>query len=307
MNFSITEDKYKGPKSVVLDLESLNAEYRNKLIEYRQAIANYVNYLKQDVNTATNADTSVDKSPLCKYFASAGWCTSKMGLEQNMLYYCPKSCNELKKKEMVTIKNATFWGTGPIAQNNSATLQECSASCAMTDGCTGATFNATDSAQPMCWLRSGDTDITGGKDSDYAIVPKGKQMLMIVQKINLRLSEINQQIQKITKNGQETYDSQTPERKTNMAELARQYIQLNEEREKINKSINDYQTLDQQQIQGDLTANKNYYSFVLLLILAIVIIIALFIVGFSFTSQTNSSILSGGAKGLKTIMSFRNK
>ena len=303
MNFSINEDKYKGSKSVVLDLESLNAEYRNKLIEYRQAVANYVNYLKQDVKP----DTSVDRSPWCKQIVAAGWCTSKLGQEQNVSYYCPKSCNELKKKEMVTIKNATYWGTGPIAQNNSATLQECSASCAMTDGCTGATFNATDSAKPMCWLRSGDTDITGGKDSDYAIVPKGKQMLMIVQKINLRLSEINQQIQKITKNGQETYDSQTPERKTNMAELARQYIQLNEEREKIDNTINDYQTLDQQQIQGDLTANKNYYSFVLLLLLAIITIFVLYKVGFSFNSETNSSVLSGGAKRLKTIMSFRNK
>ena len=303
MNFSITEDKYKGPKSVVLDLESLNAEYRNKLIEYRQAVANYVNYLQQDVKP----DTSVDRSPWCKQIVAAGWCTSKLGQEQNVSYYCPKSCNELKKKEMVTIKNATYWGTGPIAQNNSATLQECSASCAMTDGCAGATFNATDSAKPMCWLRSGDTDITGGKDSDYAIVPKGKQMLMIVQKINMRLSEINQQIQKITQNGQETYDSQTPERKTNMAELARQYIQLNEEREKIDNTINDYQTLDQQQIQGDLTANKNYYSFVLLLLLAIITIFVLYKVGFSFNSETNSSVLSGGAKRLKTIMSFRNK
>jgi hypothetical protein len=303
MNFSITEDKYNGPKSIVLDLESLNAEYRNKLIEYRQAVANYVNYLKQDIKP----DTSVDRSPWCKQIVAAGWCTSKLGQEQNVSYYCPKSCNEHKKKEMVTIKNATYWGTGPIAQNNSATLQECSASCAMTDGCAGATFNATDSAKPMCWLRSGDTDITGGKDSDYAIVPKGKQMLMIVQKINMRLSEINQQIQKITQNGQETYDSQTPERKTNMAELARQYIQLNEEREKIDNTINDYQTLDQQQIQGDLTANKNYYSFVLLLLLAIITIFVLYKVGFSFNSETNSSVLSGGAKRLKTIMSFRNK
>ena len=195
MNFSINEDKYKGSKSVVLDLESLNAEYRNKLIEYRQAVANYVNYLNQDVNTAANTDT--DKNPNCDMWAKGGWCPLA---PQYMLSNCAKSCNAApKKQEMVTIKNATYWGTGPIAQNNSATLQECSASCAMTDGCTGATFNATDSAKPMCWLRSGDTDITGGKDSDYAIVPKGKQMLMIVQKINLRLSEINQQIQKITK------------------------------------------------------------------------------------------------------------
>jgi len=300
MNFSTTEDKYNGPKSVVLDLESLNAEYRNKLIEYRQAVANYVNYLKQDVKS----DININKNPNCDMWAQGGWCPLA---PQYMLSNCAKSCNAPKKQEMVTIKNATYWGTGPIAQNNLATVQECSASCASTNGCTGATFNATDSAQPMCWLRSGDAEVTGGKDSDYAIVPKGKQLLMILQKINMRLSEINQQIRTLTQNNQETYGSQTSDRKTNMAELARQYIELNEEREKINNSINDYQTLDQQQIQGDLTANKNYYSFVLLLILAVVIIIALFMVGLSFNSQTNSSVLSGGAKGLKTIMSFRNK
>jgi hypothetical protein len=302
MNFSITEDKYKEPKSVVLDLESLNAEYRNKLIEYRQAVANYVNYLKQDVKTDTSNNTN--KNPNCDMWAQGGWCPLA---PQYMLSNCAKSCNKPKKQEMVTIKNATYWGTGPIAQNNSATLQECSASCASTNGCTGATFNATDSSKPMCWLRSGDAEVTSGKDSDYAIVPKGSQLLLIIQKINMRLSEINQQIQTLTKNSKETYDSQTPDRNTNMAELARQYIKLNEEREKIDNTINDYQTLDQQQLQGDLTANKNYYSFVLLLILAIVIIFALFLVGFSFTSESNSSVLSGGAKGLKSIMSFRNK
>jgi|694.fasta_scaffold155401_2 hypothetical protein len=298
MKFTTTEDKYKGPKSVVLDLESLNAEYRNKLIEYRQAVANYVNYLKQDVNTDTNTN------PNCDSWAARGECKKNPNY---MLNLCAKACNVTKQQEMVHIKNATYWGTGPIGQNNSATVQECSASCARTTGCTGATFNATDFAKPMCWLRSGDTDITGGKDSEYAIVSKGKQLLMIVQKINMRLSDINQQIQMITNNNQETYDSQSPDRKTNMAELARQYIQLNEEREKINNTINDYQTLDQQQVEGDLTANKNYYSFVLLLILAIFTLFLLFKVGFSFTSQTTSSVLSGGAKGLKTIMSFRNK
>jgi hypothetical protein len=281
-----------------LDLESLNAEYRNKLIEYRQAVANYVNYLKQDVNTDTNTN------PNCDSWAARGECKKNPNY---MLNLCAKACNVTKQQEMVHIKNATYWGTGPIGQNNSATVQECSASCARTTGCTGATFNATDFAKPMCWLRSGDTDITGGKDSEYAIVSKGKQLLMIVQKINMRLSDINQQIQMITNNNQETYDSQSPDRKTNMAELARQYIQLNEEREKINNTINDYQTLDQQQVEGDLTANKNYYSFVLLLILAIFTLFLLFKVGFSFTSQTTSSVLSGGAKGLKTIMSFRNK
>jgi hypothetical protein len=255
-------------KTSIMSLEKLKIEYSLQLNAYQQAIANYVNYLQQNANTDSSTPS------------------------------------------LVTIPGKVFWGSGQTGNPSvsvGGTVEQCQALCSSTTNCSGATYNPTAYAQPMCWLRSGDSDITSGKESDYAIVSKGSQLLLIIQKINMRLSDINQQIRTLTQNNQEIYGSQTSDRKTNMAELARQYIQLNEEREKINNTINDYQTLDQQQIQGDLTANKNYYSFVLLLILAVVIIIALFMVGLSFNSQTNSSVLSGGAKGLKTIMSFRNK
>jgi hypothetical protein len=252
MNLQQKDDKYTGSESVVLSLEKLNIQYKNMLIEYRQAVTNYVDFLNQEINSDDN-------------------------------------------HEMTTIPNATYWGTSAISQNNSSTLQECSASCASVSGCTGATFNPTSNEQPMCWLRGGDSNITNGQNSDYAIIPKGKQLLLTVQTLNQKLTYINEHIQKLTQNGQESYNSESQERKENTLNLVRQSIQLNNEREKIHNAINDYQTIDEQKSQGDLVVNKNYYSFLLLVLLAAFTIFILYKFGFNSISQQQSSTsLQGG-------------
>lgn len=302
MNFQTNEEDYREEVSLVLNLESLNAQYRNLLIEYRQAVSNYVNFLKQDVNAATNVDTSVDKIPWCKSLASAGWCTTYVP-RQDMLSACAKSCNDLKKKEMVIVKDASYWGTESIGQNTSATVQECSASCAMTTGCTGATFNANANGQPSCWLRGGDTDITGGSQGDYAIVPKGKQLLLIIQKLNQQLSDVNQQIQKLTESGEDIYNDQVQQRNESTSNLIRQYIQLSRERERVNETITDYQTLDQQQTESNLVVNKNYYSFILLFIIAVATIIALYMFGAASSLESAFSESSGDGSE-SSIMSY---
>ena len=42
--------------SKALNLESLNTEYKTLLIEYKQAVSNYVNYLKQELNPSSLLD-----------------------------------------------------------------------------------------------------------------------------------------------------------------------------------------------------------------------------------------------------------
>jgi hypothetical protein len=253
MNSKPNDDKYKNSESVVLSLENLNAQYTNVLIEYRQAVTNYVSFLKDETNTPAN-------------------------------------------QKMVNVPNAAYWGETAISLNNSSTLQECSASCATTNGCSGATYNPTAEGQPMCWLRGGDSNLTTGMENDYAIIPEGKQLLLTVQMLNQRLSDINTQIQTITTSGQTDYDSQSIEREQNTVNLARQFIILNEEREKIERAINDYQTVDQQQTTGGLIVNKNYFSFILLLLLAIMIIFILYKFGLSPATTQPSSAMYGGMK-----------
>lgn len=202
---------------------------------------------------------------------------------------------------LTTISGSTYWGTTGVGFNNSATLQECQASCSNTPGCTGATFNGTAHGQPMCWLRGGDGNIAGGLESDYAIVPEGEKLLQIIQGINQQLTSVNQQIQQQTTNGQPLYDTQTTQRNLQNAALINQFIQLTQEREKINQMLNEYQTLDTEQEQGSIMINQNYYSFILLLGLAVVFIVVLYKFGLSSSASgsTSASMLqSGGELGI---------
>jgi hypothetical protein len=251
MNQQNNENEYQESNSIVLDLESLSAQYRNYLIEYQQAVANYVNFLKQNPSSSS----------------------------------------------MSTANGSSYWGTSSVGENVSQTLQQCEASCSNTAGCTGATFNPPNNGQVNCFLRGGSGNLSPGTNNDYAIVPTATMLLLIVQNLNQQLTDVNSQIQQKTTAGQPLYDEQSEQRGLQTVELIGQFIQLNEEREKINQMLDEYQTLDQEQTQGDIMINQNYYSFLLLLGLAIVILIILYKFGFSSTETTQPLIQSGGELG----------
>jgi len=200
----------------------------------------------------------------------------------------------INQQPMSAIKGSNYWGTTSISQNSSSSLQECQASCASTNGCTGATFNQSNNT---CWLRGGEGTVIGSSANEYAIVPKGKQLLSIVQNINQQLTSINEQIQNKTSSGQGLYDNQTQTRKTKTEELIAQFLQLTREREKIEEMVNEYQTLDQAQNAGNIKINQNYYSFFLLLALVIIIVFILYNFLGEKPSTSYSSIQSGGKLG----------
>ena len=202
---------------------------------------------------------------------------------------------------LVSIKGATYWGTSSVGQNNSATLQECKASCAQTTGCTGATFNATAPQRQSCLLRGGDSSVTTGTNDDYAIITKGKQLLNIVKTINQKLSDVNQKIHKIIASEQAAYKTQSQERHFKTADLETQFKELNDDRDKISRLSDKYQTLDQAQIQTGLTVTQKYYTFILLALLAIIAVYLLynFVAGSSSGSGLQSGLQSGGKSLMK--------
>jgi len=191
---------------------------------------------------------------------------------------------------LISLKGQAFWGTGSIGDKNPytniKTLNECKALCSSTGKCSGATFNETDHGQPMCWLRTGETNPITSLPNDYAIIPQGKQLLIIVQDINSKLAAVNEEIQKQTNNGQPLYKNQSIQRKFKTTELINQFVQLTKERTKIEEMISKYQTLDQKEKTGNLIINQNFYSF--LLLKALVIIIILFIL-YKFFIQSNTT------------------
>jgi hypothetical protein len=199
-----------------------------------------------------------------------------------------------------SIQGQTFWGTGPIGSENPytdiTTVNECQALCASTANCTGATFNGTANAQPMCWLRTGDGSPMTGLSSDYAIIPTAVHLLNIIDQINTQLMDINTKILKNTTDGQPIYDGEAYSRKNKTVELLVNYESLQKERENIRNQINQYEKLDREEIQGNMYINENYYSFLLLILLVILIIYILYKVSVFYPSKTSiySTVQQGG-------------
>jgi hypothetical protein len=241
---------YNKSNSIILNLEKERANYKNLLIQYQEAVLNYVNYLKQDGS---------------------------------------------ENQQFVTIKGKQFLGTGALSQNNSASLQNCIASCSNTSGCSGATYNPTNYKQPMCLLRSGDGNIVNGLSSDYAIVPKGKQLLLIVQGLNQQLNDSNQKIKDLIKKSKPINNSINNAKREENKELVKQFSQLTADRVKIDAMLNEYETLDKTQNEVQVVTNKNYYTFILLCILVLLIIFIFFRI-ISSSSETTSGTMyqSGG-------------
>ena len=94
------------------------------------------------------------------------------------------------------------------------------------------------------------------------------------------------------------FDSQTEKRSSDNTELINQYNNLVEERDKIQKMLNEYQTLDEQQVQGSIHISQNYYSFILLMILVILIIFLLYKFSIPSAQSTTAIVQNGGQLGI---------
>ena len=217
------------------------------------------NYESSNLNTLTEPDYNINKSKMTD------------------------------KPEMVSIKGLAFWGTKGLSENISETLEECKASCAKTNGCSGATFNPDNQ---KCFLRSGDGQIVAGTSNDYAIVPKGEQLLKIIKNINAKLVQVNEKIQTINNSAGEKYNSQLNNSSSINDELNKQYNELIKERIKIKKMLDEYQGLDEQQIEGNLHISQNYYSFILLFLLIILFVFILY----KFSGEVKTTNIQTGGK-----------
>jgi gas vesicle protein len=245
-----------------LDLESLNTEYKNLLTEYKLAVSNYIDYLKKEF----------DKP--CKDFTPTS-----------------KNIDQKCYQEMASIKGAAYWGTSELSQNNSSILKECKATCANTKGCSGATFN---SDKQQCWLRSGDGQIVGGLPNDYAIVTKGEQLLKIIKNINEKLTQVNKKFQEITNIVGKKFNTQSGQLSSNNTDLIKQYSDLIKERTKIKRMLEEYQTLDEKQIEGSKHISQNYYFFILLILFVLLFVYILYNLSSHMTTSSNSIIQTGG-------------
>jgi hypothetical protein len=187
------------------------------------------------------------------------------------------------------IKGQAFWGTSALSVINNGTLQDCNASCASTPGCTGATFNKQDHGRPVCWLRGGDGSTIPALANDYAIVPKNKQLLKIVEGVSRELKSVNAKMQVKINRIRDLYGDQIQERDIQNYNLIGQHVKLEDEREKIHKMLSQYQNLENQEQEVGLFVTQNYYWYFILLALAVICVV---ILGYSSIDQNTSSVIT---------------
>lgn len=259
-NENINHDNNENTNSVVLKLESLMKQYDNVLIKYQQATANYTSFLQQQSKSSDMPFT--------------------------------------------VIKRSAYWGTGVAGKQsvytNTTNAEGCSALCANTKECSGATFNPNTNGMPSCFLRKGNSSIVPSGSNDFAVVPLSKKYLLNIQSLNQQLTVLNQEIlTAIHGEGANIFSTEQSQRVIKKKELENNYRKLIKERKMIEQKLNTFQDLEQQETNSELITNSNYLSFVLLLglaILCIVILVKISSSGGEPASSMTSSIQQYGGK-----------
>jgi hypothetical protein len=262
-NISINVNELdKLTKSSTLDLEKLSLQYDQLIKDYNQVSTDYSNFLMTNVE---NPDNSTQLSIL---------------------------------------KGHSFWGTGVAGKQhvntNAASADDCKALCSQNSLCSGATFNAVSYGKPYCWLRTGKGDIIKASNDDYAIIPQRLIYLNKMKAINSKMREINRTILSIMETrGDKIYSSQKHLTRQKGKMLNDNYNLLLTEKENIENTIKDYESLEEEYNNGSISVKQNYMWFILLFIIALLIVIL--IVRVSLISSNSVIQLGGGDLKMKTM------
>jgi len=212
---------------------------------------------------------------------------------QNIYQEYISTIDNSSNNTLTAVPNTSFSGQSIINTLQGSSLSACQTACTANSSCSGASFN---SSNNTCSLSSGNGSIVNAQNSS-AIVQQGLYYSYQLQQLNAQLTSLNQQMQDIASSSEAKYENnqQTSQEKEQI--LQQNYQVLNQEREQINKMIRSFDTLNQAYDEGTLNVNSNYYSYIALLLITILLIFLL--IKFSLTNQQG-----GGRSNFKNEVFF---
>lgn len=179
-------------------------------------------------------------------------------------------------KNLKTIPDFSFAGKNINTLNNSS-LSNCQELCSVEANCSGATFN---NNSQSCTLSSSPGSIVNTPQS-VAIVQESIFYSYKLQGLNTKLTDINKQIMDINNNN---YDNiKNLETSKQYQTLNNNYEILANERNEIERMIRVHETLNTAYTDGDINVTSNYFVYVSLLIITILLIFLL--INFSLPNQ----------------------
>lgn len=173
----------------------------------------------------------------------------------------------------VSLQGKTFWGTGGVKEGPAQTAEDCESMCLSDQKCTGATFN---SDKQYCWARTGEGSVAAGLDSDYALIPKLRQNVMVLRQLNSQLLSINTQIADGVKKLIPEARRYSVERDEKQKELSKSYATLLVEQRELELMLKEYETLEEQLENNELYVNQQNSSVKFWLLFALIILILTF-------------------------------
>jgi hypothetical protein len=175
--------------------------------------------------------------------------------------------------EFTALKGRTWWGITGLSEGSASTQEECENMCANSRQCSGATFNP---VKRYCWTRTGESTITTGRDDDYALITQQKSSLSTMKYLNERLLSLNQQLTDELKNINPEVRQQYEDKNKKQQQLSSSYNQLLEQKIEMDKQLQEYYSIEQEEENQTLYVNQQNLSYrFLLLITSLVILITI--------------------------------
>ena len=165
----------------------------------------------------------------------------------------------------------SWWGQNGLKEGTVDTQEECENMCATSENCSGATFNP---SKRYCWTRSGEGVLSPGIDTNYALIPKQKSDLIIMQGLNDKLISLNEQITNELTTFNPQVKLQDKNKNMKQQELSVTYNKLLEQKLEMERQLEEYSSVEEENMEQGAYAgqqNLSYRFWILLTILVIII------------------------------------
>jgi len=197
-----------------------------------------------------------------------------------------------------SIPNSSYIGGSPISTKQVDNIESCIASCSALSNCSGATYN---SQQKICSLTSGEGSIIpSGNSGNVAIVSENLYYLNQIKRLNQQLLDLNNQIRTTIHEGRPVYNDTIKELRISSTDLKDNYNRLQNERNRVDKMIKDFEDLESEKKETDIMSSGNYTLFLFYLIISIIVVLFLIFMFWTSTSSSSSNSTNSNSGNIFT-------
>jgi hypothetical protein len=173
-----------------------------------------------------------------------------------------------------TIFPASSWmGTTALNESSVSSPEECENMCLSNNNCTGATFN---SVKKYCYTRSGLGNILPSQDSDSALLKNSIANLVLIKSLNEKLLSLIKQITNEYNNVQPQLNEEKKYQQQTQEDLNTNYGLLLDEQVELQKKLDQYNDINENNINESLVVKQANYSYIFWFIISIIFVLITF-------------------------------